>query len=173
MKPSYCSDFATFLAYSMALEQESAERLAELANAMVVHNNQESSTLLNWLAEMSEDHVHEVEAIASAHQLPPLKPWEFHWDGAEAPETAPYDRFHYLTTPVQILTEVYEMERAAETFYRRVAEHSEDTLLAECALGFAEEEKQHAEAVKQALSRQSLIEAVDQQLDWDPPVMPE
>ena len=173
MKANFCEDFAIFLAHSVALEQESAARLYELADAMTVHNNEELITLLSWLAELSEAHVREVEAIASDHQLPVLAPWDFEWEAAEAPETAHYDRFHYLMTVPQVLAEVYAIERSAELFYLRVAEHSKDLKISQCALSFAQEEKQHADAVKKLMSQQAPGTAIDQPVDWDPPMMPE
>ena len=56
-------DEALFLAHSVALEQEAAQRLYELANTMDVHNNRELQGLLLELAAYSEHHAGDGDTV--------------------------------------------------------------------------------------------------------------
>ena len=54
------SDLDTFLAYSVALEEEAAERHDELADMMDVHNNPEVAETFRKLAHYSRLHAQEI-----------------------------------------------------------------------------------------------------------------
>ena len=87
-------DEALFLAHSVALEQEAAQRLYELANTMDVHNNRELQGLLLELAAYSEHHALAVEALCQGRTLPSLRAWEYSWPQEESPEVFHYARVH-------------------------------------------------------------------------------
>ena len=54
------TDLDTFLAYSVALEEEAAERHDELADMMDVHNNPEVAETFRKLAHYSRLHAQEI-----------------------------------------------------------------------------------------------------------------
>lgn len=174
MNNSVYDDLALFLAHSVVLEREAAERFYELAAMMQVHNNDALHRLFLELARYSVDHVAEVEAIAHNHQLPEMKPWEYQWPHHEAPENLDYAEVHYLLTPAEALEMVIKVEQSAEAFYRGVGIQSADEAIRRYALEFAEEEHQHAEAAKSM--KQQLAtgnQKPDQKVDLDPPGVPE
>ena len=69
------TDLDTFLAYSVALEEEAAERHGELADMMAVHNNPEVAETFRKLAHYSRLHAQVLEALRGA--------------GVDAPDTKP------------------------------------------------------------------------------------
>jgi rubrerythrin len=173
MKQTVCDDLGMFLAHSAALEKEAAERFYELAAMMSVHNNDPLHGLFLELARYSVEHVNEVEAICQKHALPELKPWEYQWPDAEAPENILYEKAHYLMTPEEALKVVIEVEQGAEAFYQNVSRQTTDQTIRDYAAEFAAEEKEHAEAARRMLATLDGASHVDQGVDPDPPHMPE
>lgn len=166
-------DEAVFLAHSVALEQEAAERLYELANAMAVHNNRPLHDLLTELAGYSEHHAAEVVKLAAGKALPTLQAWEYSWPKEESPEVFHYGSVHYLMTAEQVLQLALEVEQSAQSFYADVANHSPDPGLRAMAENFAHEEQEHVQAVLARLQQlQSSAVKLDP-TDFDPPHMPE
>ncbi len=173
MNKEIFDDLGLFLAHSATLEREAAERFYELASMMKVHNNEELHLLFLELARYSVEHVNEVDAICRVHELPELKPWEYHWPHGEAPENINYQEAHYLMTPRDALEMVIKVEQSAEAFYRSVGLQSCDETIRGYAMEFAAEEHEHAEAAKRMMARLRPGGKVDQGVDLDPPTMPE
>ena len=73
------TDLDTFLVYSIALEEEAAERHDELADTLDVHNNPEVAATFRKLAEYSRLHAQEIRDHAKGRQLPVIAPWDFGW----------------------------------------------------------------------------------------------
>lgn len=175
MKKALYQDLSLFLAHSVVLERESAERFYELAAMMKIHNNDALHALFLELARYSVDHVAEVEAICKSHQLPELKPWEYQWPDADAPENLDYGEVHYLLTPAEALEMVIKVEQSAEAFYRNVGIESDDEVIRRYALEFAAEEHEHAQAARRMKVRLMVTDGAkpDQKVDLDPPGVPE
>ena len=167
---SLYEDELLFLAHSVALEQEGAERLYELADAMHVHNNQPLNALFLELAHFSERHAGEVQLHCQGKQLPPLHAWEYSWPDEESPEVFHYSRIHYLMTPEQALQVALEVEQNALNFYRDVARRTHNAALQQLAESFAQEEQEHVHAVMVRL--QSLQNSKSNNTDFDPPHIP-
>jgi rubrerythrin len=171
-------DELVFLAHSVALEQEAAERLYELAETMEVHNNRALHQLLTELAGYSESHAAEIGNMCQGKTLPSLQAWEYSWPEEESPEVFLYANVHYLMSVEQALLVALEVEQNAEAFYKDVAQRSGDTHIQEMALQFAQEEYEHVKAVSlrmdsiQAATHKGATSALDQ-TDFDPPHMPE
>ncbi|MGB1059270.1 MAG: ferritin-like domain-containing protein [Ketobacter sp.] len=165
-------DEALFLAHSVALEQEAAQRLYELANTMDVHNNRELQGLLLELAAYSEHHALAVEALCQGRTLPSLRAWEYSWPQEESPEVFHYARVHYLMTAEQALQVALEVEQNARGFYEDVARRSGNPALAKLASRFAGEEAEHVQALQARLQVLQSAAALDN-TDFDPPHMPE
>lgn len=174
MNRDILNNLSLFLAHSLTLEQESAQRLREFADTMSHHHQPALARLFLELAEYSDLHAQEVQAICSAHQLPELKPWEYHWPAEEPPETCDYGRARYDMQPRQALRLMLEQEMNAEKFYADIAEHANDSEVARFATEFAEEERQHAHMLEQRLTRlEATSDRVEPLPDIDPPHQPD
>lgn len=173
MKPNPYTDVATFLAYSLVIEQEAAERLGELADSMEVHHHHQAAQLLFKLQFYSEQHVNEVGEIANQYVLPELRPWDYQWPGQEPPETLAYADFNYQMSVQQVLQLARKVETSAAGFYQEIADNSHQEQVKLLAASFAAEEWEHVAAVEKLMAENSGVEPADQQVDWDPPVMPE
>jgi rubrerythrin len=164
------TDLDTFLAYSLALEEESAERLREAAEMMRIHHQHEVAKLFSQLAEFSDRHAAEVKALCEGRELPHLHPWDFEWPELEAPETWDYAAIRYDMTPHQVLTNMLLVERNTADFYQAIAEDSDDDNIVTLARDFAAEERGHASALESWLNR--LPSEPIRSGDMDPPVEP-
>ncbi|MBQ0719532.1 MAG: ferritin family protein [Gammaproteobacteria bacterium] len=177
-----------FLAHSIALEQEAADRLHELAETMAVHNNRVLYQLLMELAAYSETHAANIREFARAEgrstlagqgePLPRFKAWEYFWPDDESPEIFHNGRVHYLMSVEDALLTALEVEQSAESFYRNIAKCTANPEVKTLAEQFAEEEQEHALAISTRLSivkdaaKNAPSKALDQ-TDFDPPHMPE
>jgi len=65
----------TFLAYSIALEEEAADRHDELADMLDVHNNPGVATTFRKLAHYSRLHAQEIRDHAKGRSLPVIAPF--------------------------------------------------------------------------------------------------
>ena len=137
------SDIATFLAHAVALEHGAAERYAELADSMEVHNNKEVAELFRKLSSFSKLHLDEVKGIAAGYTLPQLRPWEYQWKDGESPESAPSDRAHYMMTPYHCLQLALFNEKKGYEYYAEQAHKATDLEVKKYAKMFAEEEAEH------------------------------
>jgi rubrerythrin len=166
------SDLDTFLAYSLALEEEAAERHDELADMMEVHNNPEVAGIFRKLAGYSRLHASEVRDRRRDSDLPKIAPWDFGWETAEAPETADIGAVDYLMSPSQALRVAMSNEQRARDFYANVGRESPDPDVRALASEFAQEEQGHLELLEQWLTRVP-DEDPAAGFDPDPPNMPE
>jgi rubrerythrin len=163
---------ATFLAHSIELESEAGERYAELADSMAQHHNNEVAQFFERMAREAQQHLGEVAELASNMTLPNYKPWEYQWPGAEPPETASYEALHYRMSLRQAMILALDNERAAEAFYRQVADKSVDEEMAGIARRFADEELSHAAELERMLQALPPGSAQSHEED-DDPHMPE
>ena len=163
---------AGFLAHSIELESEARERYTELADTMAVHHNRAVAEFFQRMAGEAKRHLDEVASLAGRLELPELKAWEFDWPSTEPPETASYEALHYRMSLREAMSLALANERAAERYYRHVAETSTDRETAKIALQFADEEIRHAEALERMLAVQPEAGAYRREED-DEPHMPE
>ena len=166
------TDLDTFLAYSVALEEEAAERHDELADMMEVHNNPEVAATFRKLAGYSRLHAQEIRDHSRGADLPSIAPWDFGWDAMEGPETADIGDVNYLMNPARALELAMGNERRAHDFYFSISQESPDGAVRALAAEFAEEEREHLTLLEQWLAR--IPESAEEQpFDPDPPHMPE
>ena len=166
------TDLDTFLAYSVALEEEAAERHDELADMMAVHNNPEVEATFRKLAGYSRLHAREIRDHARGSDLPRIAPWDFGWETAEGPETTDIGEASYLMTPARALRIAMGNEQRAHDFYRAISRESPDPDVRALAAEFADEEQEHLALLQQWLAK--LPEGSDEAaFDPDPPHMPE
>lgn len=161
-----------FLAWSVALEEEAADRHDELADMMEVHHNTAVAGTFRKLARYSRLHASEIRDHALGRALPTVAPWDFGWETMEGPETSDIADVDYLMTTLQALKVAMGNERRAHDFYASVSEDSPDAEVRDLAAAFALEEKEHLELLQQWLD--TLDETEDAfRFDPDPPHMPE
>ncbi len=164
-------DLDTFLAYSVALEEEAAERHDELADMMDVHNNPEVAGTFRKLAHYSRLHAQEIRDRSEGSDLPVIAPWDFGWETMEGPETADIGEMNYLMTTHQALKIAMGNEKRAHNFYFDISRKSPDEVVRALAGEFADEEKEHLELLEKWL--ESCPEPEGEIYDPDPPHMPE
>lgn len=165
-------DLPIFLAYSVTLEEESAERHDELADMMDVHHNSAVAETFRKLAHYSRLHAAEIREQSAEHELPKIAPWEFDWDGMEGPETADVADVNYLMNTANALKIAMGNERRAYDFYHQISQQSPSAAVRKLAAEFAEEELEHLELLKKWQAR--IGDSDDEFVfDPDPPHMPE
>ena len=166
------TDLDTFLAYSVSLEEEAAERHDELADMMEVHNQPDVAATFRKLAGYSRLHAREIRDHARGAGLPRIAPWDFGWETMEGPETADFGSVDYLMNTAAALEVAMANERRAHAFYLDISLESPDDDVRALAAEFAEEEKEHLVLLEKW--RQKLPESADERpLDPDPPHTPE
>jgi rubrerythrin len=165
------TDLDTFLAYSVALEEEAAERHDELADMMDVHHNPEVAETFRKLAHYSRLHAQEIRDHSEGHNLPVIAPWDFGWENMEGPETADIGSMNYLMNTHQALKIAMGNEKRAHDFYFDISRNSPDEAVRALAGEFADEEKEHLALLQEWL--QSCPEPEVEVYDPDPPHMPE
>lgn len=164
-------DLDTFLAFSVALEEEAAERHDELADVLEVHNNPEVADTFRQLAHYSRLHATQVRALAADRTLPEIAPWEFQWETLEGPESIDGGKIHYLITTRQAIEIAMANEQSARDFYQALGEKGQTEEIRQTALAFAVEEQEHVDLLGQRLA--ALPAETDPRFDPDPPHMPE
>ena len=165
-------DLDTFLAYSIALEEEAADRHDELADMLDVHNNPGVAGTFRKLAHYSRLHAQEIREHATGRKLPVIAPWDFGWEDMEGPETADIGDVNYLMNTAHALQIAMGNERRAHDFYFEISQESRVEAIRTMAAEFAEEEKEHLGLLEQWIDKTD--ESTEEQLDDpDPPHMPE
>lgn len=146
-------ELPVFLAYSLELERESAERLREFSAIMEAHNQRGLAATFNELASYSDKHAAEVETICRNRSLPGIRAWEFDWPDNEPPETYQYNGVSYEMSTRQALETMLAQERESAAFYQDVADRTPVSDIRGYALAFAEEEREHARALELWLAK--------------------
>jgi rubrerythrin len=154
-----------FLAYSVTLEEEAAARHDELADMMDVHNNPGVAETFRKLAHYSRLHAAEIREHSKGRSLPKIAPWDFEWDGAEAPETGDIDQVNYLMNTAHALRLAMENEQRAPDFYAEIARDAPAAEVRALAAEFAAEEKEHLELLEEWKAR---IPEDEDETPWDP-----
>lgn len=159
------TDMDTFLAYSVALEEEAADRHEELADMMEVHNNPDVAETFRKLARYSRLHAQEIRDHSRGHSLPVIAPWDFGWDTMEGPETADIGEVNYLMNRAHALKVAMGNEKRAHDFYHGISRNSSDPDVRALAAEFAEEEKEHLELLEKWVAG---IPESDEETVFDP-----
>lgn len=142
-----------FLAHAITLEEESAQRFDELADALEVHHNGEVVELFRKMAHFSRLHLADARKRAEGMEVPHLAPWQYKWPDSESPETVEVFDAHYKMTPFHALTVALDSEKRGQAFYAAVAEGAGNEEIKVLAREFAEEEAEHVALLEGWLSR--------------------
>ena len=157
-----------FMALALMMENEAAERYAELADAMEMHNNVDVAALFRRLAKIEDIHARKISADMKWKTPPVVPPQPGLWEGVEAPETAPLDEVHYLMQPYQALALALAAEQRAVTFFERLAAVATDPAVRAAAREMVEDEREHVTLVEAWLRKVPKPEP-DWAEDPDPP----
>ena len=160
---------AEFMAHAYAMEAEAAERYAEFADSMEVHNNREVAELFRKLARIEQRHADQIMEQMGWKQSPATSV-EVRWEGAEGPETADPTELHYLMQPYHALQIALHNERRARDFFAQLAQATKDKGVRAGALEMQEEEAEHVRLIEEWLKRTPQPDA-NWQADPDPPVL--
>lgn len=161
-----------FLAHALALENEAAERYADLADSMETHNNKEVAGLFRDLSGFSRKHAEEVREVAAKYgeALPHVAPWDFVWSSKEAPENAAFEGAHYLMKSYHALKLALAAEEQGNRYYASVASETKNEEVAKLAREFADEEAGHVALIQKWLEKVPTPDKNWDQ-DLDPPVI--
>lgn len=164
---------ADFMVLAWQMECEAADRYAELADVMEVHNNRDVAALFRRLAAIEQIHARRIMADMHWKAPPaPPPPGSDAWGGLEAPETTPSDEVHYLMQPYQALALALAAERRAVAFFDRLARSVGDERVRAAAEAMRDEECEHVTLVEEWM-RKVPRPTADWADDPDPPRMSE
>ncbi|MCC7166059.1 MAG: ferritin family protein [Rhodospirillales bacterium] len=139
-----------FLAHSLALEHEAAERYRELADIMENNLNPEVGAVFRDMARFSGRHHSEIKARAGAMVLPELKSWQYRW--ATPPEATDSLDIDFFMQPYNALRIARDNELRGYKYYRQIAREAADPEIKRLAEEFAQEERGHIAALDKWLA---------------------
>lgn len=155
------------MAQALAMEQEAAQRYADLADAMEMHNNAEVAALFRKMAAIEGRHATQIMQKMGWDHPPAPSPAPA-WEGFEAAETVGVDDVHYLMRPWHALQLALRAEERAERFFAALARATDDPSVRNAALELQQEEHEHVELIRAWLARVPQPEP-DWAVDPDPP----
>jgi hypothetical protein len=157
--PEKVETVEAFLALSMLLEFESADRLRELSATMREHHAEELAQLLDKLAGYSDMHGSEIQDLAAGHVLPDLATMGVSWEGLEGPETTMYESINPDMLPYDVLQVALRNEIKGQDFYTNISLHSPNEDVRKLAAEFANEENEHVALMQQWMDNYSQSKA--------------
>ena len=144
------ADLPAFLAYSLELEKEAAERLRQFAARMEVHEEPALAATFDRLAAFSEQHAQEVQDICKNRDIPLCAAGGL--TDEIVPETTESLQADTAMTVREAVAAMLTQEGASADFYADVARRTVTPEIREFALEFAEEENEHARALEKWLN---------------------
>ena len=167
------SSLAEFVAHAQALEQELAERYAEMADCMEVHNNLVVARLFRELADYGKSRADVLMRVMQGREVPQVSPWEYRWLELETVGAADgMQQLHYLMTPCHALQLALRIERGTRSFYLRTVEDVKDNQVQELATKMLVDLRHHLALLQAWLRREQACFTMTPE-DLDPPHMPE
>ena len=161
------ANLAALMAQALAMEQEAAERYADLADSMEMHNNADVAELFRRMAAIEGLHAAQImQQMGWEH--PPVASPAPAWEGLEAAETIGVEDVHYLMRPWHALQLALVAEQRAERFFAALARDAKDEAIRAAALELQREEHEHVELIHAWLARVPQPEP-DWAVDPDPP----
>jgi len=139
-------------AHAIAIEQEAAERYAELAEHMDDAGREDLARVFAMLSATEAEHLEALERRTEGIKLPAVPQGHYCWLYAEAPETAARELVYRLMTPRQALSIALDAERRAQAFFEQVCWSASDPALRALAREMAAEEREHVALIGAMLS---------------------
>ncbi|HEX7272702.1 MAG TPA: ferritin family protein [Casimicrobiaceae bacterium] len=136
------------MAQALTMEREAAQRYAEFADAMEVHNNLEVAALFRKMASIERKHAAQIMAQMGWKEGAALPIAKLSWEGFEAPETTPGDEVHYLMQPYHVLELALANEQRAERFFARLVRAATRETVRRAARELQAEEAEHVALVR-------------------------
>jgi rubrerythrin len=167
-RPKVSEKVRQLMIHAYAMEAEAAERYAEFADVMEVHNNAEVADLFHKMARIENLHAQQIRESMGWKTVPVPAEGIYRWEGLEAPETADHSDLHYLMTPHHALQIARLNEERAKRFYAKLAAEASDDEMRRAALEMSEEEADHVRLIDEWLARTPAPEA-GWSTDLDPP----
>ena len=155
-----------FMAQALTMEREAAQRYAEIADAMEMHNNREVAQLFRTMAGYEAKHAQAIMAEMNWVEAPGVPPGA--WPAVESPEMIPGDAVHYLMHPWHALELALAAEQRAEAFFTELARTAADDSVRRAASELRDEETEHVAMVRQWMAKVPRP-AADWAHDPDPP----
>jgi len=168
-KGSSVASAADFMAHAYAMEVEAAERYAEFADSMEMHNNREVAELFRKLSRIEQRHADQILEQMGWKQSP-VTTVKVRWEGMEGPETADPTELHYLMQPYHALQIALHNEKRARDFFAHLARVTKDAGVRKGAREMEEDEAEHVRLIEEWLKRTPKPDP-NWQTDQDPPVL--
>lgn len=149
-----------FLAYSIHLEQEAANRFGELADAMEAAGNREVAMLFRKLSAFSRLHYADAKARAGFRDIPEIAAQDFAWPDLESPETAAIWGADPMLGRREALTIALAAEQAGLDYYQSVLEATDDPEIRILAAEFVTEEADHVAELERWIAADADLEAI-------------
>ena len=144
--------YADFMARAYTMELEATERYAQFAEQLEAHNNREVAQLFRKLADIETLHAKRILTEMQWPSMPALPP-AYAWEGAEGPETAPFDSMHYLMQPWHALEIALRCEQEAQKYYQGIASSRAPKRVRDAAREMAAEEAEHVRLIQEWMKR--------------------
>jgi rubrerythrin len=158
-----------FMAHAYAMEAEAAERYAEFADSMEVHNNRDVAELFRKLSRIEQRHADQILEQMGWKQSP-ASSVDVRWEGAEGPETADPTELHYLMQPYHALQIALHNEKRARDFFAHLAKVATNAGVRKGALEMERDEAEHVRLIEEWLKR-TPVPDFNWEADPDPPML--
>jgi rubrerythrin len=168
-KAAPISSSSDFMVHAYAMEAEAAERYAEFADSMEVHNNREVAELFRKLSRIEQRHADQILEQMGWKQSP-VASANYRWEGTEGPETADPTELHYLMQPYHALQIALHNEKRARDFFAHLVKVTSSAGVRKGALEMQEEEAEHVRLIEEWLERTPKPDP-NWEADQDPPVL--
>ena len=169
VKATPVASASEFMAHAYAMEAEAAERYAEFADSMEMHNNREVAELFRKLSRIEQRHADQILEQMGWKQSP-VSSADYRWEGTEGPETADPTELHYLMQPYHALQIALHNEKRARDFFAHLAKVATNAGVRKGALEMREEEAEHVRLIEEWLKR-TPVPGSNWETDQDPPVL--
>ena len=169
VKATPVASASEFMAHAYAMEAEAAERYAEFADSMEMHNNHEVAELFRKLSRIEQRHADQILEQMGWKQSP-VSSADVRWEGAEGPETADSTELHYLMQPYHALQIALHNEKRARDFFAHLAKVTTNAGVRKGALEMEEDEAEHVRLIEEWLKRTPKPDP-NWEADQDPPVL--
>jgi len=168
-KSAPVANASEFMAHAYAMEAEAAERYADFADSMEVHNNREVAELFRKLSRIEQRHADQILEQMGWKQSPAASA-NYRWEGAEGPETADPTELHYLMQPYHALQIAWHNEKRARDFFAHLAKVTTNAGVRKGALEMEQDEAEHVRLIEEWLKRTPKPDS-NWEADQDPPVL--
>ncbi|MEK7362174.1 MAG: ferritin family protein [Pseudomonadota bacterium] len=158
-----------FMAHAYPMEAEAAERYAEFADSMEVHNNREVAELFRKLSRIEQLHADQILEQMGWKQSP-VSSADVRWEGTEGPETADPTELHYLMQPYHALQIALINEKRARDFFAHLAKVTTSAGVRKGALEMQKDEAEHVRLIEEWLKRTPVPDS-NWETDPDPPML--